>query len=1240
MQKQRIRHIILWLLLFSTHLGYGQFLSLKFEHITSENGLPHSTIHGITKDKYGFMWFGTWSGLCRYDGYRIRTYRSNPNDSTSLSNNRIHNILTDQQGNLWVLTFNEEVLARYNYASDNFDRIPQEDVPEEIANKIPRRPHKLTVNYTFQQHRWHLNDYTNAVIETYLPTGQSKAYAYDPLNPWSINDTYVSDIYLDDQQILWLGTYNHGINKADLNANPFHYLYHHPNNPNSIIEDNIRSICEDKEGNLWIATRSKGISVLQKNGQYRHFQHHPEDTFSLRSDYIKKIFCDSQGYIWIGTQKGVDRYNPIRQRIERMDIPILENIATYAFAEDKQNNIWIGSWEGLVKFDRKQRRFLPIDPAKTLPHKHIWCLLIDSRQQLWVGTEGGGIAVLKEVDGQHLQIRKHLGTTHQDSLLLSDNRVYSIFEDKQHTFWIGTGNGLDRYTKQAKAVVHLSQDSAGWPKGTIGGIIEDNQGYIWISHKQGISRIDKRHFNIRTFGRQDGLQSSELSEGAVYKSPRTQYLYFGGNRGLNYFSPDSIRMNRIPPKVVLTELRVLNTPIEVNQPFNGRVILHHPLYLSPSLHLIYEDKSISLEFAALHYVNPSRNKYAYMLVGFDQDWIYTDASKRVATYSNLASGEYTFKVKAANSDGVWSTVPTSIQIFVAPPFWASKGAYVGYVLLFLFLLYIFYYYITRFARLQSKLAYEALLHKKENELHENKIQFFTNISHEIKTPLTLILSPIQQLRARLGSDSPAQEQLLTMEKNGNRLLKTVNQLLDIRRFETGHEKMHMEQVDIIALAKKVVDSFAQEARQKRIRLKLASSTTAIYLSLDTDKIEKVLYNLLSNAFKFTYSGGFIKVRISQHPDGFVQLDVLDNGSGIRQEDLNRIFQPFLQGSTTAAGGTGLGLTYSKSLIEMHRGSISVQSRAQGSLKLTIFRVRLPLQAPQRGDTEPALKSADLSDQAIDNVSHASNHPTRVEDPPLPRKCTLLLVEDNAEMRGYLANFLCKDYHIYEAENGEIGLQLAREHVPDLIISDVMMPFVDGISFTRLVKADTLLRHIPIILLTARTLIEYEIEGLAIGADDYIVKPFHLQVLALKIHNLLLRFFQMQEKFKQKISMEPSAIQLESPDELLLQKVLSYVENHIAESDLKIDQICTSIGLSRAQLYRKMKALTGSSMADLIKEIRLKRAQQLLSDKKFQVNEVAYMVGFTDPDYFRKCFKAAYDISPSAYSKNHGSSPLS
>lgn len=1206
------------------NMAYGQFLQLKFDHITAGNGLPHSTIHGIAKDKYGFMWFGTWSGLCRYDGYNLRIYRYDNQNPKSIVNNRIHNILLDQKGDLWISTFDEDFICRYNYTTDDFDRIALQTLPIDFKTNINRRSHKLSINFSYNQTRWHLDEATTSVVETFLPTGQEKFYHATASEPWGLNDGYISDIFLDDEHVLWLGTYGNGINRSYLDATPFHNIYRHPGRNNTLIENTIRSLTKDKLGNLWLGTRSKGLNLITSDGTYHQFQHNPNDIHSIQNNYIKKVFSDSDGLIWIGSQTGVDYYDPADNSIHRIDDPSIFNTAVFSIMEDEDTNLWFGTWNGLYKYTRQSGQLQLLSTDTPLSNTHVWTVIQDSKKQFWVGTEGGGIVVLGEQGAGKLKTLNRFQHQPDGTGPLSDNRIYSILEDTEHRIWIGTGNGLDLYQPNTETIKHLSRVSSQWPKGTIAGILEDEQGYIWVSHKQGISRVDKKDFSIRTFTKQDGLLNSEFIEGSLFKSAGENRLYFGGNQGVTHFSPDSIKTNTRPPKIVFTELRILNESVEVNQQVNGRVVLHEPLYLQKELSLNHRDKAISIEFAGLHFANPGGNKYAYMLEGFDQDWIYTGATKRVASYSNLAPGAYTFKVRASNSDGIWTRQPAELQIQVAPAIWASGPAYALYSLIGIAMLYAFYYYIKRYTRLKSQLNYEALLHAKEKQLHDSKVQFFTNISHEIKTPLSLILSPIQQLKDWYQKIPEAQEQLLTMEKNGTRLLKTVNQLLDIRRFENGKETFHGEHFDLTALARKVLNSFDQEAKRKNIRLKLAVRPPTLFIFADADKLEKVLYNLLSNAFKYTQDG-IIKLRIRARQSQ-IQLDVIDNGIGIDSEDLNLIFKPFLQGKTPVPGGSGLGLTYSQSLMEMHGGSLTVQSRrGTKGRNLTIFTALTPIVG---NATLPGKPSDDATSQETAYLPITASSVALSQ----ARTSTLLLVEDNQEMREYLTNFFKKEYTVIQAPDGLQGIELARKHLPDLVISDVMMPKLDGINFVRHIKNNIFLCHIPVILLTARTLVEYEIEGLQTGADDYVVKPFHLPILALKVRNQLALRLRMQERFKQQIALHPSKQEVQSADEILLKKVMHYVENHLADSDLKIDKICDSIGLSRAQLYRKMKALTGYSMSDFIKEVRFGRAAQLLREQKLTVSEIAYMVGFNDPEYFRKSFKLKFGVSPTTFAR--------
>lgn len=1225
---------LLFFFLWNFSFSSSQSLNLKFDHITLNEGLPQNTIHGIAKDKHGFMWFGTWSGLCRYDGYKMRVYRYSPSNPKSIINSRIHNIIVDKRQDIWIRTIDAQFICKYNFESDDFDRIPVDMADPDILAALNHREHIMGLQFGYRDYQWQLDTYTNALVETYNPTGATTVYQHNPYNPWSLSDQQISDMYLDDQNILWVGTYNNGINKAILHPNIQHW-YHDPNNHHSMNEPAIRSICKDLDDNTWIGTRSKGISVKRKDGSFTHFQQDEKSENTLASNYIYKVFCDSEGMIWVGTRRGLNRINPKTNRIQRWEEYDLNYIRVVEIIEDKNRDIWLATHKGIYKYVRKDDSFTYYDPTTYQSTRFVSTIFIDSQDQIWTGNETEGVYILKENarDGR-LTVVDHLTHDTTNISSISDNRIICVLEDKNKQIWIGTGNGLDKFDSKHKTVTRFSGKPDGLPESTIAGIITDNSGNIWCSHKRGMSKIDVANNSVRNFNKKMAYQGNEFSEGAVYRDEKDNMLYFGGSHGINVFCPDSLVIDTVAPKVVLTELQILNRTVEVDDTINGRVILKKPLYLTSSLDLTYPDKSVAFEFSALHFTHPASNKYAYMLEGFDEDWVYTDASQRIASYSNLSPGNYTFKVKAANSDGVWNELPTTLAVTVAPAWWASGWAYLCYTVFLFAVLITVYYYLVRYDRLRNKLTYEALLHEKERELHQSKIQFFTNISHEIKTPLTLILSPIQQLNDAVANLPKATSLLSTMQKNGVKLLKIVNQLLDIRRLESGYEQLQLTQLDIVEFTRGVVKYFQELAHEREITLRFTSDEKKLLASVDADKMEKILNNLLSNALKFTSKGGEVNVSISLVAQS-VKIAVTDNGIGISAGDLENIFVPFKQSKHNNPTGSGLGLSYARSLVELHNGTLSADSLQTATRNITTFTISLPVTVINHTSSRTILTTDEENTEQLTVSDEAAKEcPSTSELVSLHEKPTLLLVEDNVEMREYLHSYFEKDYHILEAEDGVIGLDMVRKHLPDLVISDVMMPHMDGIIFCSHVKSDLATGHIPMIMLTARSLPEFEMEGLKTGADDYIVKPFNIDLLALKVKNQLLNRVRLQEKFRLKIAVAPKEVEHTSPDEKFLQKVMHYVEDHIAEPDLRIEDVCDSVGLSRAQIYRKMKALTGYSMADMIREVRLKRAQQLLRDKKFNISEIAFMVGFSDVNYFRKSFKAKYGQSPSDYAKQY------
>ncbi|MEJ6979465.1 two-component regulator propeller domain-containing protein [Pedobacter sp. P351] len=1225
-------------------LSYGQTPVLKFEHITSQDGLAQNTIHGIIKDKYGFMWFGTWDGLCRFDGYSFKTYLYDPKDKRSINNNRIHNIIKDKDQNIWIRTFNGDELCRYNYEHDNFDRIPRSKLTESFITSTNRRKHVEALRLSYKDFSWSIDLKTNSLVEANALLKSKEVYRHSVVDPWSLNDSYVTDIYKDNHNIFWVGTISNGINKANLSLKPFEHFYYNPLSSKSIIDNDVRAICEDKGGDLWIGTRDKGITVIGRKG-YRKIVKSGNNT--INDNQIRSIYCDSRGLVWIGTKVGLNYYDSANNAFRDFTNEILKGISVFGITEDNEHNMLFATWDGIYKYNFATNTFVHFEAINSLLDTYSRVVVQDREGQIWAGAEGtggsrGGIVVMKPVAGNSVVVLKHFIHI-PDSNSLSDNRIYSIYEDSEGIIWIGTGNGLDRYDPQTNVFTNLS--ARGFPKSSIAAITEDSNGILWISHKKGISQLNRKTFHVRNYTLQDGLQSNEFSDGAVYRSRVSKKLYFGGNNGFNAFDPKSIIPEKTVPNTVLTELQILNRRVGINEKVNGRIILRKPLYLTNKVELTYDDKSVAIEFAGLHYSNPNSNKYAYKLEGFDKDWVQTDANRRIATYSNLEPGNYTFKVISSNSDGVWNLKPAILNMEVHPPLWASTWAYIFYASIVVAIAYLYHYYSTRVTRLQSKLAYEELIREKENDLHQNKLEFFTNISHEIKTPLTLILAPIDRLLELFDGNHLVLTQLVTMKTNGSRLLKLVNELLDFRKLETGNIELRLQNGNLVSFLQNLISRFKPLAEIKNVRIELVLGTPICNFYYDEDKIEKVIANLLVNALKFTASGS-IKVSIwikESNVDKFAVVEIVNIGKGIRDEDMELIYEPFRQGSVSSESGTGLGLAYSKGLIELHGGTISAySSKLTENLSETCFKVEIPM---RRETIQPAELSTDDFPDIVESISESgtdgmlrvmpvSSFNNKVEKVLINDKLPLILiVEDDPYLRKYLKEHFERFYSILEAENGIQGLSVAMQELPDLILSDVMMEGMNGLEFCRKIKTDLKTAHIPIILLTAKSPIEDRIEGIETGADDYITKPFDLLFLTARIKSLLVTRNLLKEKYRKEISLLPSGDIPVSPDEKLLKRVLVCIEQQLPNPDFTVDDICKVVGLGRTQLYSKLKTMTGLSIAELIKEMRLERSKQLLKDKKFNINEVSFMIGFSDAAYFRKCFKAEFGITPSEFVKS-------
>lgn len=1237
---------ILGVFLFS---ALGQKRKLHFEYLTVENGLVQNTVHGISKDKYGFMWFGTWNGLCRYDGYKFRVYRSVPGDTTSLSSNRIHLIYNDTLGTLWVAAF-DSIVCRYNYETDNFTRYRLSELPREIRDSTNRRVASFFHQTVQGNTAWQIE--LNVLWQTNLISRERFAYSAGIFDRSELNDDYVFCLYKDDCDVLWIGTSKGGVNKADLNARPFNNEYCIVRNGTNWINTPVKALYATSD-EIWLGSNSNGLTVVdRRTGQQKSYMEEGTGSRQLASSNVRSLYKDVRGDMWIGYRTGLDKYvsrtGTFIHYTGRDVIRQIPNTTFYSIIEDKQGNLWIGGLGAVYRYDRLSDAFELYDLSRYFRGSSAMCILADSKNNLWVGSETSGVIRIERDSGgtRWLDI-KHYNYDPGNIHSIADNRIYALEEDEAGNIWVGTSNGLSKIQPTTGDIKNYTVTD-GLADQYVSKILSDRQGRIWVSHKKGLSRLDIVTGAIRNYSIKEGFQGYEFLDGAGFRDPATGQMFFGGVEGYVSFFPDRIVVNPYPPLVVLTDLRVLNKSVHIQQEVNGRVILTKPVYLTSEIELTYLDRGFSVEFAGLHYSNPEENQYAYMLEGFDLDWISTDASNRTAVYSNLPTGTYTFKVKASNSDGVWCDAPATLKVTMLPPWWASTGAFFAYMMTVVLLSYGVYRIIVAREKFRNQILIEKLKAEKIEAVDRIKSQFFTNISHEFRTPLSLIIDPLRKLITEKTSVADAEGYHQLMFRNAQRLLRLINQLLDFRKVESGALTLRMQCRDMVFFIRHLISSFDFLASQQNIQLVFTPPVLIFRMNFDAEKMDKVLINLISNAFKYTPRNGSIQVELVVPDAGaneaddlrWVVIHVRDTGLGIPAAALEKIFDPFYQVEEPGGvgpGGTGLGLALTRELVALHGGRMEVQSELNHG---SCFSVYLPFR----------LDELSGSDEIMDKNSSTVS---RIDDAEMPVETTpegvlqedsasdesgrpiVLLVEDSEDMRLYIKGELENDFLVLEEKDGLSGYEKALEVVPDLVLSDVMMPGWDGLTLCRKLKNDERTSHIPVILLTARQSDEYRLEGYETGADDYITKPFSAVVLRSRIVNLIESRQRLRALFRQGSAFEINKISVNLMDEQFLLKAVRVVEDHLSQSEFGPDLFARQLKISRAQLFRKIKALTNQTVLDFTTTIRLNRAVTLLQSGRYTISEVAFQTGFSEHSNFTRSFVRQFGQTPSGFLKEHG-----
>ncbi|MDN5285306.1 MAG: response regulator [Mucilaginibacter sp.] len=1261
----------------------------KFSHnykdFLNKIGIADTYIAAIKKDQFGNFWFLHHSlGVYKYDPVSKKTINltHHDKDTHSLFADVVADIAIDLKGNIW-LVYSQGVLERLDPHSYQVNfRTQLSSLPAGLSSSyhlyIDNQNDVWAFVRSYSAGIYYLNTQSNVlkhidkgsgpdhlnndVVADVIQDNKNTMWiatdhgGVNLLNKQTFKISYllnredddktigqnsITQLYKDNTSIVWLGTYKRGISYYHPSIIKFANYAHHLSDPGSLPFGDINSFAEDAAGNLWIGTNGGGLIYWdRKKNTYKQYLHDANTPNSLTNNVIVCLFIDHEQKLWIGTYYGgLDCYDgkTFTHYKHHDGVPgSISEDRICAIKEDSEKNLWVGTLSaGLNKLNRVNNTFTHYisngDLKQNSIHSnYVGALLEDRRKNLWIVT-AFGVDLLVKKTGRFIHY------LHNDKApnSLTNNNTNNILEDSQGFIWISTREGLSIFDPATNKFTTISKQD-GLPDNTTIDLQEDDMHNMWVSTPNGLSNIiidrqsAKLQFHFINYNETDGLQGREFSENSSCKM-RSGELVFGGGDGFNVFKPDLIQFNKSIPNLVFTDFQVFNQSVAAGEKINGDVILQKSITESGALQLKHNDNVFSIEFAALNYFNPDKVKLQYTMQGFDKGWITADNKVRKATYTNLDPGDYTFKVRASNNE-FWNSKEITLHVTILPPFWKTTWAYLLYALACIgTLLYLRHRGIQKI-KAQFSLEKEREEAQRMHELDLMKIKFFTNVSHEFRTPLSLIMTPVDKILMQI-TDAASRRQLLMINRNARRLLNLVNQLMDFRKMEHQELKLYKKPGDIIGFIKDLSLSFTDVADQKNIKFVFDADNEAFYTSFDHDKIERILFNLLSNAYKFTYGGGRVSVLLNlkyQDDTGNNQLEirVIDTGIGIPADKQKKIFEPFFQHDIPGSmlnQGSGIGLSITKEFVKLHNGEIFVESEPdQGSC----FTILLPL---QQLDESLFIDAPLLLDH--ETTGWIEPEPVKDHQPKDHRdhkKPTVLLVEDNDDFRFYIKDNLKDHFNIIEAENGKKGWQRALALHPNLIVSDISMPEMNGIDLCLKIRNDSRTSHIPVILLTALIGEEQQLKGLETGATDYMTKPFNFEILLSKIKNILSQQEYMRKTYQKQVDVKPTDEYIDSPEELFIKKVLLLIDNNISNPNFSVEELSSDMFVSRYTLYKKILQMTGKTPNELVRSMRLKRAAQLLETGHLTISQICHKVGFKSQKYFVRTFKAEFNSIPSKY----------
>lgn len=1281
----------------------NSFLRVDLYKQLSLSNNPRKFINALLFDEENnALWVATNNGVIKIlleefnaDVSELKFYYYLNDDSNlnSLDNNIVNVILKDQNNEIWLGT-NGEYLNRYNAEQDNFDRVFIENTSNYELNHIPKNifvdadndfwiGNNLSniIHWNRSKNTFSHISFTDetdiAIRDMHLDKdgniwASTDGYGLFILNKteekviqnlvnnfsdsFSLPNNKPSKIYEDFNGIYWIGSYDKGISKLDPSQYAFGHYYYQPGNPYGLNEKIVQSVLQDSKERLWISAYNGGLNLLnQENNTFQHFPHDPNNRNSISSNRILYTFESKNGQIWVCTlDGGVNRFDPESYNVQRYlhnesNPNTIGQNSVWSGVEDNDNRIWLGlRTEGLSLFDPVTKKFHNFKNVagkeNGLASNFIFYLFVDSRNRLFVGTSLG----LNYIDLNQFKERIPETLTFNEIKKpgIEDNLINHISEDHLGNIWLGADTGIYKLDSDFN-VLKSYTSKEGLPNNLVVGVQEDDNHNFWITTKSGLSFLNTETDQLKNFNIHDGLQGPEYQSKSIEKTSDGRII-IGGINGFNIFHPDDITLKPSSPlKPKITQFTLNNMPVVVGDTVNERILLEDRVEELENLKLNYDENYVAFDFLALHFENPERVQYAYKLQGLDNDF-ETIGTKREVSYANLSPGKYGFEVKAS-LDGNWEQAKATIVNFeVLSPPWKTWWAYLLYSLFGVLLFYLIMRYYT-----------QKVQEAQEHELDQLKLQFFVNVSHEFRTPLTLIMNPVDKILSSYSyNPEEVKSSAISIQRSARRLLHLVNQLLDYRKMDVGMAPLQLEKGNIVKFSEDIFSLFIGLANKKEIEYRFISESDSIDLLFDLDKVEKIITNLISNAIKFTNAGGEITFsikKVSQKKSSskllflkkemtgdFVEITVTDSGIGLDKEQIKNIFSRFYHIDVTKSG-TGIGLNFTQALVEKHGGEIFVESEYGVGSK---FVVRLPLDnksTPVEVENVKneflinSMKSVEYEMYIADDENLILPNPNTESEIEKP---TILLVEDNKELRQHLKNDLQDKYKVLQAKNGEEGLEMVKKRYPDLVISDVMMPKMDGFEMCRLMKTEFETCHIPVILLTARSLEVDRVSGYDNGADAYLSKPFVTSVLKSRIRNLIEAKKRLRKRFSEIGGIFPSSeVTTNNMDEVFLDKATKVVLDNVDDEDFKQDDILKELGIGRSQFYRKINTLTGNNPSHFIRTIRLRYAAELLEKNCYSIKEVTHMCGFNSTAYFSKTFRELFNVTPTEYMEGNKGEPV-